>query len=139
MNESGPIDVATLDALRLALGPDFARQLGFFREDGAKSLVAIEEAVRARSAIAMVRPAYSLGEDASEFGAVRLAALVARIEAAARGGVADGTFPLEAVEDVLKLRSTFNAALAALMAETSTASAILRAVGLGRLASRRDP
>ena len=44
------VDWAVFGQARAELGADFVRILGYFREDGVKSVAAIEEAMRARSA-----------------------------------------------------------------------------------------
>ena len=50
------------------LGAGFVRILGYFREDGVKSVAAIEGAMRAQSAAAMVIPAHTLKGEARQFG-----------------------------------------------------------------------
>ena len=128
------IDPAKLEALRQELGSNFGRVLGYFREDGDKSIRAIEEAARTRSAVALVRPAHTLKGDALQFGAGPLGGLAERIEQAARRAVEDRVYPDEMVADVVLLRPLFDRTMALLMRETSAATTIRRAVGFGRKA-----
>jgi len=134
VTDSRQIDSHKLEALRQELGSNFGRVLGYFREDGAKSISAIEEAARARSAVALVRPAHTLKGDALQFGAIELAAAAERIETAARRAVEDHIYPVDIVADVVRLRPLFDAVVATLVRETSAASTIRRAVGFGRKA-----
>lgn len=126
------IDTAKLAALRQELGSSFGRVLSYFREDGAKSIAAIEEAARARSAVALVRPAHTLKGDSLQFGAVALGRVAERIEMAARRAVEDRDFPTEMIAEVVKLRPLFDQIATALARETSAGATIRRAVGFGR-------
>src|SRR3546814_15479427 len=61
---NGTLDEILVDwdefrATRGQLGTAFVRILGYFREDGVKSVVAIEEAMRARDARGLVMPAHT--------------------------------------------------------------------------------
>ena len=132
MDGSETIDRAKLDALRQELGANFARILGYFQEDGAKSIAAIEEALRTRSAVALVRPAHTLKGEALQFGALRLGMMAERIEMCARRAVEDRDFPIKVVEHVAELRPLFDEALAVLLREATPTSPIRRAVGFGR-------
>lgn len=121
MNEERKIDRATLDALRQELGANFGRILGYFTEDGAKSILAIEEAARVRSAVALVRPAHTLKGESLQFGATTLGSTAERIEMAARQAVEDHDFPLQIVEDVVQLRPLFDHAVAVLTRQAQPA------------------
>ncbi len=125
------IDRPKLAVLREELGNSFARILGYFREDGAKSIAAIEDAVRQRSAVALVRPAHTLKGESFQFGATPLGLMAERIEMAARRAVADSVFPSDVVDYVAHLRPLFDEAVAALIRETA-ASPISRLLGFGR-------
>src|SRR3546814_11159229 len=86
---NGTLDEILVDwdefrATRGQLGTAFVRILGYFREDGVKSVVAIEEAMRARDARGLVMPAHTLKSEARQYGAAKLAAL-------ARKSVVSGT------------------------------------------------
>ena len=126
------IDHAKLEALRLELGGNFTRVLAYFQEDGARSIAAIEDAARVRSAVALVRPAHTLKGDALQFGAIGLAALAEQVEVAARRAVEDHDYPIDIVAEVVRLRPLFRAVAAALTREASAASSLRRAVGFGR-------
>ena len=69
------VDWNEFRATRTQLGAAFVRILGYFREDGIKSVAAIEEAMRARSAGGLVMPAHTLKSEARQFGAERPGAL----------------------------------------------------------------
>ena len=139
VTEGQLLDPAKLEALRQELGSNFGRVAGYFREDGAKSIAAIEEAARHQSAVALVRPAHTLKGDALQFGATGLAAIAERIEMAARTAVEDHDYPVDILQDVLLLRPLFNDMVVALARETSTATTLRRAVGFGRKASAARP
>jgi histidine phosphotransfer protein HptB len=109
-----PIDQIKLAAIRHELGAHFSRILGYFAEDGVKSIAAIEQAVQARDAAAMVRPAHTLKGESLQFGAVALGVAAEQVEAKAREGVEDHSFPLDMVEHVICLRPLFDQALNAL-------------------------
>ena len=66
------INHETLQAIRSELGAHFTRILSYFAEDGVKSIEAIEEAVRNRDAVALVRPAHTLKGESLQFGAEEL-------------------------------------------------------------------
>lgn len=132
MAESQVIDHSKLDGLRRDLGPSFGRILGYFREDGTRTIAAIEEAVRHKSAVALVRPAHTLKGEALQFGAVRLGEMAERIEQAGRGAVEDHVFPIEVVEYVVALRPLFTEALGVLARESVIAAPVRRTVGFGR-------
>jgi len=112
--ESRPIDWDALDAIRGELGADFTRILGYFQEDGAKSVSLIEDATRDRDAVALVLPAHTLKSEAFQFGAIELGTLAERIEQCARQAVEDHDFPVELTEHVVLLRPLFDEAMAAL-------------------------
>ncbi len=89
---------------RAVIGTDFARILGFYREDAAKNVVAIEQAFRARDAIAIVRPAHTLKGDSLQFGGQALGMLAEHIEQIARQCVEDHRAPDELAADIPRLR-----------------------------------
>lgn len=101
---SNLVDGAALARAHAELGAGFARILGYFREDGIKSLSALEEAVRKANAVAMVIPAHTLKGEARQFGAEALAALAEKIEDHARECVERHDSPEGAIEDVVALR-----------------------------------
>ena len=89
---------------RAELGAGFVRILGYFREDGVKSVAAIEAAMRAQSAAAMVIPAHTLKGEARQFGAEPLAEVAELIETTARFCIETHRFPDELVPDVVELK-----------------------------------
>ena len=104
---------------RALLGAGFVRILGYFREDGMKSLAAIEEAMRLKDSGQLVMPAHTLKGESWQFGAEKLGALAEEVEIAARHYVEIHQDPADLVEIVAALRPTFEATLAALEAEVS--------------------
>lgn len=115
----GLIDWNAFAETRNLLGAGFVRILGYFLEDGTKSVAAIEEAMRLKDSAKLVMPAHTLKGEASQFGANRLALLAEEIEVAARHYVEIQIDPSELVEKVVHLRPTFEATVSALEAETS--------------------
>lgn len=113
------IDWDHYSTARAELGADFVRILGYFREDGVKSVAAIEAAMRARNAVQMIIPAHTLKGEASQFGAEALAELAETIETIGRDCVEWRTEPDEALPHVVKLRALFSATLEALERETN--------------------
>jgi histidine phosphotransfer protein HptB len=104
---------------RAVLGESFVRVLGYFREDGTKSVAAIEAAMRDRSSANLVLPAHTLKGEGFQFGAEKLAALAEEIEVTARHYVEIQQDPAELVEKVVQLRPLFERTMAALEAEAS--------------------
>lgn len=119
---------------RAELGAGFVRILGYFREDGYKSVSALEQAMRASSAAAMVIPAHTLKGEARQFGAEPLAALAQIIEEIARDCVETRDTPDEALEHVAQLRSLFERTLALLEREATPLVERRPAGGFGRRA-----
>jgi len=115
---------------RAELGANFVRILGYFREDGVRSVAAIEEAMQAGSATAMVIPAHTLKGEARQFGADPLAELAEIIEMIARDCLESREAPTATFEHIVKLRDTFEATLALLQREASPL--VERRLGFGR-------
>lgn len=115
----GLIDWNAFGETRNLLGAGFVRILGYFLEDGTKSVAAIEEAMRLKDSAKLVMPAHTLKGEAWQFGANRLALLAEEIEVAARHYVEIQIDPSELVEKVVHLRPLFEATVMALEAETS--------------------
>ncbi len=104
---------------RALMGTGFVRILGYFREDGMKSVAAIEDAMRMNDSVKLVMPAHTLKGEAWQFGAEQLGALAERIEIAARHYVEIHQDPADLVEQVVQLRPLFEATLTALENEVS--------------------
>ena len=135
MNEHPTIDREKLNTIRAELGTHFSRILSYFAEDGVKSVAAIEDAVRDRDTVALVRPAHTLKGESLQFGAEALGLAAEHIEKAARDGVEAHAFPADITEIATRLRPLFEEALAALEREAAPAIAqtpLRRAAGFGR-------
>jgi histidine phosphotransfer protein HptB len=104
---------------RSLLGPQLVRILGYFREDGMKSVAAIEEAMRLGNSAALVIPAHTLKGESYQFGAEKLGELAEEIEVAARHFVEIQQSPEELLSFVVQLRPVFEATLNALEQEFS--------------------
>ncbi len=117
---------------RSELGAGFVRILGYFREDGVKSVAAIEEAMRAQNAAAMVIPAHTLKGEARQFGAEPLAALAEAIEMMARDCVETRDTPEAAIEDIVRLKPLFEETLTLLEREANPLAERRPGGGFGR-------
>ncbi len=107
-HQSGAIvDWSVFARTRSELGPGFVRILGYFREDGEKSIAKIEEAMQRRDAAALIIPAHTLKSEARQFGAEPLGELAEEIEFTARRSVEARMFPDELVPNVAKLRPLY--------------------------------
>lgn len=106
------VDLSVLARSREELGASFVRMMSYFREDGRKSVLAIEEAMRARNAAALVLPAHTLKGESLQFGAQPLADLAEKIEMEARRCVEHRETPTELLGDVVRLKPLFEATLA---------------------------
>ena len=113
------VDWTAYAKARAELGAGFVRILGYFREAGVKSVAAIEAAMRAQTATAMVIPAHTLKGEARQFGAEPLAALAEEIETIARDCVETRDTPGDALQLVVRLRPLFNETLALLEREAN--------------------
>lgn len=119
MDEAQLIDQAAFARARAEIGGQIARIVGYFREDGVKSVADIAEAMRNGNAAAMVLPAHTLKGDSRQLGAEPLADLCEVIEAIARDCVESHDAPDEALEHVIRLKPMFEATLALLERESS--------------------
>lgn len=111
------IDWSSFAETRMALGADFVRILGYFREDGTKSVAMIEQAMRGKNAAALVMPAHTLKGESAQFGAGKLTEMAEKIEMAARQCVEHRQEPDEMLPLVISLRPLFEESLAALERE----------------------
>jgi HPt (histidine-containing phosphotransfer) domain-containing protein len=118
--ESGSlVNWASFSQARSELGANFVRILGYFREDGVKSVDAIEEAMRAHNAAALVLPAHTLKGESRQFGADPLSDLAEEIEVIARSCVERQDTPERALAHVVRLRPLFEATLSLLEREAN--------------------
>jgi len=102
------VDWVHFEQGRRELGPGFIRILGYFREDGVKSVAAIETAMREQNTVGLVIPAHTLKGEARQFGAEPLAACAERIEQSARISIETHSFPNELITDVVRLRKLWH-------------------------------
>jgi len=101
------VDWALFEKNRAELGPGFIRILSYFREDGAKSLAQIEQAMREENTTALVIPAHTIKGEARQLGAEPLAKIAELIESTARLCSETHQFPNELVASVVELRKLF--------------------------------
>lgn len=101
------VDWVHFEKSRLELGPGFIRILGYFREDGVKSLGQIEQAMREQNTASLVIPAHTLKGESRQLGAEPLAKVAELIESTARFCVESHRFPDELVPKVVELRRIF--------------------------------
>ena len=105
---SGIVDWMYFEKSRAELGPGFIRILGYFREDGEKSVAKIEQAMHEQNTVELVIPAHTLKGESRQFGAEPLAEVAERIENVARSCIETHRFPDELIPDVVELRRMFN-------------------------------
>jgi HPt (histidine-containing phosphotransfer) domain-containing protein len=101
------VDWVHFERSRSELGPGFIKILGYFREDGTKSLGQIEQAMREQNTAALVIPAHTLKGESRQLGAEPLAKVAELIESTARFCVESHRFPDELVAKVVELRKLF--------------------------------
>ena len=102
------VDWALFEKNRAELGPGFIRIISYFREDGAKSLAQIEQAMRDENTTALVIPAHTIKGEAKQLGAAPLAAIAELIETTARLCIETHRFPDELVPQVVEMRKLFS-------------------------------
>jgi len=119
VTQSKLVDWDAFATARAELGAGFVRILGYFQEDGTKSVEAIESAMRAKNAAAMVIPAHTLKGEARQFGAGPLSEAAETIEVIARQCVETRDSPDEALETVVGLRRLFDETLMLLLREAN--------------------
>lgn len=117
--EAPLINWATFTEARAMLSSEFVRVLGYFREDGTKSVDEIETAMREKSAARLVLPAHKLKGEAYQFGAEQLGQLSEKIEMTARHCVETQQEPDELLEDIVGLADLFRISLTALEKEAN--------------------
>ena len=116
---SAIVDWAAFSRTRTELGPGFVRILGYFREDGEKSVAKIEDAMHRRDTTALVIPAHTLKTEARQFGAEPLGELAEEIEFTARRSIEMRVFPDELVPSVAKLRPLYERTMELFEKETN--------------------
>lgn len=119
--DSTALDRAVLDELLASVGHDrdFVRQLiDAYVTDSAELVAAVEAAVAADDAAALVRPAHTLKSSSATVGAARLSALARELEAAGRAGDLDPA----ARDQAARARDEWTTATAALRIWTDEAT-----------------
>ena len=109
------LDRRVLDDLAASVNGDrefVAHLVETYLSDSAEHVDAVEAAVAARDAEALVRPAHTLKSSSATVGAAQLAWVARRLEAAARSGVVNG----DATVTASTLRADWEAAVAELRA-----------------------
>jgi HPt (histidine-containing phosphotransfer) domain-containing protein len=102
------VDWALFEKNRAELGPGFIRIISYFREDGAKSVAQIEQAMRDQNTTALVLPAHTIKGEARQLGAEPLAVIAELVETTARLCIETHRFPDELVPQVVDMRRLFN-------------------------------
>lgn len=113
------IDQVLFEKARASLGADFVRILGYFLEDGEKSVAQIENAFRSRSAASIVRPAHTLKGEARQIGALAIGELASVIETGARRAVEIQDDASELLVPIAKLRPLWAETVTLLERETN--------------------
>lgn len=113
------VDWQTFSRTRTELGAGFVRILGYFREDGEKSVDKIEQAMHRRDTTALVIPAHTLKSEARQFGAEPLGEIAEEIEFAARRAIEMRVFPDELIPAVARLRPLYDQTMALFEKETN--------------------
>ena len=113
------VDWGHFDRNRKEMGPGFIRILGYFKEDGVKSIAQIEQAMREQNTAALVLPAHTLKGESRQLGAEPVAKIAELIETTARFCIETHRFPDELVPEVVELRRLFDQTVAAFDKETN--------------------
>jgi len=132
------VDWVHFERSRAELGAGFIRILSYFREDGAKSVAEIEQAMHDQNTAALVRPAHTIKGEARPFGAEPLAKVAELIESTARLCVETRRFPDELVPDVVQLRRLFNRTVELFDKATNPLQTRTPASGFGRKVSNQE-
>ena len=132
------VDWAHFEKCRAELGPGFIRILGYFREDGTKSVTQIENAMREQNTAALVIPAHTIKGEAQQFGVKKLAQLAELIETTARLCIETRRFPDELIPNVVELRQVFNRTITLFDRATNPLLSRRPAQGFGRRATNQN-
>lgn len=135
---NGVVNWTTFSQTRALIGNDFAKILGYYRDDAAKCVVAVEQAYKLRDAVSMVRPAHTLKGDSLQFGGEAIGKLAEHIEHSARRCVEEHSAPDSLDGEILRLRPLLIDTLAQFereLAKTAAATPVpVRRPGFGRKA-----
>ncbi len=132
------VDWVYFEKARGELGPGFIRILGYYREDGEKSVAKIEQAMHEQDAVALVIPAHTLKGESRQFGADPLADIDEKIENVARICIETHRFPDELVPDVVELRRTFDRTVELFDKATNPLKTRASAGGFGRRVANQE-
>lgn len=132
------VDWVHFERARAELGPGFIRILGYFREDGTKSVQQIEQAMREENTVALVIPAHTIKGEARQFGAEPLAKVAELIESTARLCVETRRFPDELVPEVVQLRRLFSQTIELFDRATNPLLSRQAPSGFGRKVANQD-
>jgi len=119
MSDTELVDWMRFDQARASLGVRLFRHLGYLREDGAKAVSQIEDAMRAGDAVSLVNPADLLKAEALQIGAMGVAALAEEIEFQARDCIEWRQAPDNILEAVVQLRDVFDRTVKLIDKETN--------------------
>jgi len=135
---NGVVNWTTFDQTRALIGADFPKILGYYRDDAAKCVVAVEQAYKLRDAVAMVRPAHTLKGDSLQFGGEGIGRLAELIEHSARRCVEEHRAPESLDVEILRLRPLLIETLAQFEKELAKSAAaaqpVVRRPAFGRKA-----
>lgn len=132
------VDWVYFERSRAELGPGFIRILGYYREDGEKSVAKIEQAMRDHDTVALVIPAHTLKGESRQFGAEPLADVAEKIENVARTCIETHRFPDELIPDVVELRRMFDLTVDMFDKATNPLKTRAAAGGFGRKVANQE-
>jgi histidine phosphotransfer protein HptB len=113
------LDEERISRSRAHFGRNFARILGYLREDGLEAIDTIETAMRISKPAAMIGPADRIKAEAYDLGAVGLAEVAEMIELRARDCVERRQSPDDLLRPVVSLRRIFDETVALLDREVN--------------------
>jgi HPt (histidine-containing phosphotransfer) domain-containing protein len=132
------IDWGHFEKSRAELGPGFIKILSYFREDGARAIDQIEQAMRDENAAALVLPSHTIKGESRQLGAEPLAKVAELIEATARLCVETHRFPDELVPEVVEMRRLFARTVEAFDRATNPLMTRAAPTGFGRKVNNQD-
>ena len=139
MDDAQPdiVDWALFERYRSELGPGFIRILGYFREDGERSIGQIEQAMHQQDTTSLVIPAHTIKGESRQLGAEPLAKIAELIETTARLCIETHRFPDELVPQVVELRRLFTETVKLFDKATNPLMTRTAPAGFGRKATNQ--